>query len=112
MTTDRKTIGGMLVAVLLVVSAVPMYAQNIGATVEGLTTDERRAVLPGVTVTISNVVLTRHRHRHAQQHRHPAGSAVARNAHRESRDAARAPACAVGIGGRRLQPRLLPVQQS
>jgi Carboxypeptidase regulatory-like domain/TonB dependent receptor len=55
MTTDRKTIGGMLVAFLLVVSAVPMYAQNIGATLQGLITDEQRAVLPGVTVTITNV---------------------------------------------------------
>src|SRR3954471_19012365 len=46
----------VLVNVLLVAGApMPSHAQNIGATLQGLVTDEQKAVLPGVTVTITNV---------------------------------------------------------
>src|SRR5438132_8901475 len=45
----------LVAAVLVVLSAVPLGAQNIGATLQGLITDAQRAVLPGVTVTITNV---------------------------------------------------------
>src|SRR5262245_21624230 len=35
--------------------STPSAGQNIGATLQGLVTDEQKAVLPGVTVTVTNV---------------------------------------------------------
>src|SRR5260221_5244322 len=38
-----------------VIAASPLFAQNIGATMQGTVADDQRAVLPGVSVTITNV---------------------------------------------------------
>src|SRR5436190_8512039 len=45
----------LVVALLIVLSTAALGAQNIGATLQGLITDAQKAVLPGVTVTITNV---------------------------------------------------------
>src|SRR5256885_14579249 len=42
-------------ACFLLIAAGDGAAQNIGATLQGLITDAQRAVLPGVSVTITNV---------------------------------------------------------
>ena len=42
-------------SLFIVLSACPLGAQNIGATLEGTVTDDQHAVLPGVSVTITNV---------------------------------------------------------
>jgi len=43
----------LVLALLVVLSAAAVGAQNIGATLQGLITDAQKAVLPGVAVTIS-----------------------------------------------------------
>ena len=43
----------LVLALLVVLSAAAVGAQNIGATLQGLITDAQKAVLLGVTVTIS-----------------------------------------------------------
>ena len=45
----------LAVALLIVLSTAALGAQNMGATLQGLITDAQNAVLPGVTVTITNV---------------------------------------------------------
>jgi hypothetical protein len=42
-------------ALLAILSTATLGAQNIGATLQGVVTDTQKAVLPGVTVTITNV---------------------------------------------------------
>jgi hypothetical protein len=59
-TTSRSTVRRPAVLLLasaafLLVIAGDSAAQNIGATLQGLITDAQKAVLPGVTVTITNV---------------------------------------------------------
>src|SRR5439155_17799286 len=48
----RRTPSLVIAAVMI---AAAVSAQNIGATLQGLITDEQHAVLPGVTVAITNV---------------------------------------------------------
>src|SRR2546428_725738 len=54
MSSARSTVL-LLIAVLIVAVPGPSAGQNIGATLQGLITDAQKAVLPGVTVTITNV---------------------------------------------------------
>src|SRR6185295_4166398 len=53
--SSARSIVSVLITILLTAIATPSAAQNIGATLQGLVTDEQKAVLPGVTVTITNV---------------------------------------------------------
>src|SRR5207248_3128751 len=46
---------GLLAAFAIVACAHVATAQNIGATLQGLIVDEQHAVLPGVSVTITNI---------------------------------------------------------
>jgi Carboxypeptidase regulatory-like domain len=52
---SARTTGFLLTALLVAGIPAPATGQNIGATLQGLVTDEQKAVLPGVTVTIINV---------------------------------------------------------
>ena len=52
---SARTTGFLLIALLVAAIPAPATGQNIGATLQGLVTDEQKAVLPGVTVTIINV---------------------------------------------------------
>src|SRR2546427_1596054 len=54
MSSARSTVL-LLLAVLIVAVPTSSAGQNIGATLQGLITDAQKAVLPGVTVTITNV---------------------------------------------------------
>src|SRR5438093_11478526 len=54
MTAVRRAIGAAVVVSVALVAAPRASAQNIGATLQGLITDEQHAVLPGVTVVITN----------------------------------------------------------
>ena len=45
----------VVMAVVAIIATHPLFAQGIGATLLGVITDEQHAVLPGVTLTISNV---------------------------------------------------------
>src|SRR5207245_10268074 len=54
MISARRTTSVVTAAFLAVFIADRTSAQNIGATLQGLVTDEQHAVLPGVTVSISN----------------------------------------------------------
>src|SRR5258706_3440554 len=47
----RKTLAGLLV---LLVLAVPSFAQNISATIRGTVTDSTGAVVPGASVTVKS----------------------------------------------------------
>jgi len=54
MTAVRNWIGAPLLISLALLAAPSASAQNISATLQGLITDEQHAVLPGVTVVITN----------------------------------------------------------
>ncbi len=53
--TGARSIRWVIVTAILLAAAGGASAQNIGATLQGLITDDQKAVLPGVTVTITNV---------------------------------------------------------
>src|SRR5215471_17807282 len=54
-SVPRSAILPFTIAILLLVVPSHSAAQNIGATLQGLVTDAQNAVLPGVSVTITNV---------------------------------------------------------
>src|SRR6266404_5273889 len=55
MVFSRPVVALVASAAFLLVVSSHSAAQNIGATLQGLITDAQKAVLPGVTVTITNV---------------------------------------------------------
>jgi len=55
MRSAPRTTSVLTAAFLIAFIAGRTSAQNIGATLQGLVTDEQHAVLPGVTVSITNV---------------------------------------------------------
>src|SRR5262249_50159700 len=56
MTCHRTTFASLLVAAIICLAAAGVVdAQNIGATLQGVITDDQHGVLPGVTVVITNV---------------------------------------------------------
>lgn len=57
MTLLRIPLLGLLTATVALIAATasPLCAQNIGATLQGVIADDQHGVLPGVTVTITNV---------------------------------------------------------